>query len=367
MARFRETNQEVNILFELIQVACGSRETLSHFPSPVEWRHVFVMSQEQAITGIVFEGVKKCCEDNQKPPLEIVFEWISICAQITQRNRFLDERCKELICFFQKENVSPTILKGQGIACYYGHLRALRQSGDIDIYVDCGRKKALLIAEKLACLNPKWDYLHLNLAMWSETEIEVHYRVGLLMNPIKNRKLQKWFITHKPLLYSKKYDIITPTHVMNRFYILLHMYSHFLSKGIGLRQIQDYYFVLVQSDHSDFFPDGTTLEDNLKAFGLIRFARGITWILIEKFQIEKKYTFCEPLEKEGKFILKDIMNVGNLGIFNQRWKLGYGKMGYVLNIMRRCGYLISYYPYEVFWLPIGMVNLVIWKTIIKLK
>lgn len=71
-----------------------------------------------------------------------LLQWIGVGALIEQRNRVMDERCKELLSNMYFAGLHPTILKGQGIAHYYLEaLQRLRQPGDIDVYVSDGREK----------------------------------------------------------------------------------------------------------------------------------------------------------------------------------------------------------------------------------
>ena len=80
------------------------------------------------------------------------------------------------------------------------------------------------------------------------------------------------------------------------------------------------------------------------------------------FGLEREYMLCEPDEKEGRFILDEIMQTGNFGHGDTRY-LGYSK----LKRMTRHGlYLLMHYPSEVLWTPIWLVYHKVWKRI-KLK
>ena len=41
--------------------------------------------------------------------------------------------------------------------------------------------------------------------------------------------------------------VAVPTHSFNIVYQLYHLYHHYFYEGVGLRQVVDYYFVLVKS------------------------------------------------------------------------------------------------------------------------
>ena len=59
---------------------------------------------------------------------------------IQQRNEVVNRQCVELQERLAKEGFRCCILKGQGNAENYAQLALLRQSGDIDIWVEGGLK-----------------------------------------------------------------------------------------------------------------------------------------------------------------------------------------------------------------------------------
>lgn len=42
--------------------------------------------------------------------------------------------------------------------------------------------------------------------------------------------------------------VVVPTHSFNVVYQLYHLYHHYFYEGVGLRQVVDYYFVLVKNE-----------------------------------------------------------------------------------------------------------------------
>lgn len=113
----------------------------------------------------------------------------------------------ELQAKFSDDGIRSSLLKGQAVAAVYPeNLRGLRQSGDIDIYVDCGREKAIEYAYGLQG-NVDWDYKHLHLCLFDGTEVEMHYVPEVFLNLWKNRKLQKWFKDHHEQMFSHKENL----------------------------------------------------------------------------------------------------------------------------------------------------------------
>ena len=66
------------LLFELIHVALGQRDRLSRTPSEEDWQRLFQMAEEQAITSFLFPALEILNKCGQKPPVELLLEWIGV-------------------------------------------------------------------------------------------------------------------------------------------------------------------------------------------------------------------------------------------------------------------------------------------------
>ena len=271
----------------------------------------------------------------------------------------------ELLGRIQDAGLHGSILKGQGIALLYDKdLRSLRQSGDIDVYANCGIRKALVFAKSLGLKDVEWDYKHLHLNLWDDIEVEMHYRVEVLLNLWKIRKLQKWFRYNDALLFSDKNGLTTPTTLFNVFYILLHIYRHFLYEGVGMRQIVDYYFVL-KTINREKMNVSYSLEAVSK-FGMERFAKGLMWVMQEAFGMPREWMLWEPDEKEGKYILEEVMAGGNFGHHDERLQHRGGKWSTVKQVCRHNWHLMRHYPADVIWAPVWFVWHKCWKLKTKM-
>lgn len=386
------------LFFELLQVAVGNRERLSRVPIAVEWSDLYEESERQAVTGILLQGIerlKASTDDTSNLPLELLLQWIGISEQIRQGNLSLTKRCKELQGKLVEIGHESSILKGQGVALYYDEpLRDLRQSGDIDVYVGCGLKGAMEIAHRLGVEKPEWDYKHLHLDVFEDAEVEMHYRVEVLLNLRKNRRLQKWFRKHQDAIFNANDNLdlnsntdrtndtnrfVTPMVEFNVFYILLHIYRHFLYEGVGMRQIVDYYFVLknlnenlnlnVNDNHNsntNHTNRANFATDAVKEFGMERFAKGLMWVMHEGLGMPREWMLWEPEEKEGKYILEEVMAGGNFGHHDERLQHGVGKWNTVKQVCKHNWHLMRHYPADVVWAPVWFVWHKCWKLKTKL-
>lgn len=273
----------------------------------------------------------------------------------------------------QEAGFKTCFLKGQGIAQLYGsELSVLRQSGDIDLWVDGGMKRAMTWAIPNYG-NVSFDYINAHIPMFKESEVELHWRVRSMSNLIQNRRLQKWMSEHEDELLNTTIEfpngfgsIPIPSLTFNRYYILLHCYNHIFSEGLGLRQIMDLYFVLVQNNF-DKAKDVDYRKFFLDSIGLRRFASAMMWIMGYVFGLEEEKMLCETNEKEGRYILNEVMQNGNMGHHDQRIKRvsENAKIQSVAANIQHTWHLATHYPSEFLWTPIWIVWHFVWKRITR--
>lgn len=118
---------------------------------------------------------------------------------------------------------------------------------------------------------------------------------------------------------------------------------------------------------------GTT-EDNFnlnhlfREFGMERFVGAVMWIMQEVFGLERECLLCEPDEKEGRFILAEVMAGGNFGHHDERIrKVGKGKWRSVFSNLQHAMHVLRRYPQEAIWMPVWMAYHFIWKRTLKIR
>lgn len=124
----------MTLFYELIQVALGNRTVLSRTPSETEWHDLYKMCQKQSVTGVALDALESLSEQRQKPPLDLLYQWIGYVEQIKQQNLRVNRRCMEITRMFTEAGFKSCILKGQGNARMYPNPLA-RTAGDIDVWV----------------------------------------------------------------------------------------------------------------------------------------------------------------------------------------------------------------------------------------
>ena len=366
------------IFFELIQVAIGHRNALSRVPSAEEWSKLYGLSAKQAVAGVCFCGLQRLpAEQLSELPISLMMQWFALAETIRQRNVLMTHRCGELLQMLDAEGMRCSILKGQGVATLYNGIDSektplglYRQSGDIDVWVDGGMARALKwCRERYGDVD--FDYINAHVPVFEDVEVEIHWRVQSMTNLFKNWKLQRWLERDetKEMICGSTTSlpdgsvVNVPTIDFNAFYLMLHCYNHEFSSGLGLRQLMDYYFLLKKNiDKKDI------VLALFHEFGMERFVSAVMWIMQDVFGLERERLLCEPDEKEGRYILGEVMKSGNFGQHDKRIKrVGKGKWQSVFASLQHALHVLRRYPSEALWMPVWMVYHFVWKRTLKIN
>lgn len=390
------------LFFELIRVAIGNAENLSHLPSCEEWKELYEIAKKQSLVGVCFAGLQRLGADAEGGSARIgmsemlYLTWMGMAAKIQQRNEVVNQQCTELGKRLEAEGYRYCILKGQGAAALYGDLSALRQSGDIDVWVDAHRKEIIGMVQRIAPTTSVREH-HLELKLFADTEVEVHYWPAVIRHFLKNRKLQKWFDSRREEIFANNAtgdsaSFASPTPEFHAIQMMAHMYHHLFDSGIGLRQVMDYYFVLqalaAGSSGLPIGANGARVSNELNGssvangsnaeigkaiekIGMGRFASAMMWVIAYIFEgktsgiSETIETLdIKPNEEDGKFLLGEIMRGGNFGHHDSRKNLRKG--GYLNSFLggnlRNLRYL-RFNPFDWFWSPLWRLWYFGWRKL----
>ena len=145
---------------------------------------------------------------------------------------------------------------------------------------------------------------------------------------------------------------------------LCHIYRHLLDEGVGLRQVIDYYYLL----KSDGKCKKEQILHQVERLGMKRFAGALMYVLREVLAISEEYLLCSASEKDGKFLLSEIMMAGNFGHSDPRMtqlQFEKGKTSFQVKrawrrVKRNFRFLTTY-PSEVIWEPIARYEHFCWR------
>ena len=293
---------------------------------------------------------------------ELLFQWMAENQMLEKANVRLNDAAIQVSDWFRKKGFRTCILKGQGNALMYPNPYS-RTPGDIDIWVEGGDKRVISFVRSISP-HEKACYHHIEFPSYKGVEVEVHYRPSFLLCFWHNRKLQKYYVRVKEEQFSHRVmlgeqgEIAIPTVEFNLIFQLTHIYAHLMNEGIGLRQLLDYYYVLISDDLS-LIRD--RVQKELKELGLWKFAGAIMYVMQEVFGMPASRLIVPPNEKYGKFVLNEVLEAGNFGNHDERNRFGKSKLGHNLQRVNRDIRLMRYFPAEALSEPFFRVWHFFWR------
>ncbi len=348
----------MTLFYELIQVALSNRAVLSRTPSETEWHALYETCRKQSVTGVAFQALDGLSKQRQKPPLDVLYQWIEDAELIKQQNLKVNQRCVEITRSFAEAGFKSCILKGQGNAKMYPNPLA-RTSGDIDVWVsgltdntdDSLRERVdKFVHSKFPEI--KGGRMHIEFPVFDDVAVEVHYIPRYMYAPWHDKWLQAFFMEKAEEQFRNQVALegvegmcAVPTVAFNLIQQLSHMMSHFMGEGIGLRQFIDYYYVLRQ-----FRDESLEFRVRLREMGLLKFTQGVMWIEKNLLGLEDKYLIVEPSERIGRAIQQTIEDGGNFGHHSSLNRLRHqSHIGRAVGGMQQSLRAMRYFPTEAMW------------------
>ena len=305
-----------NILPLLLSSIWNKPYSLANFA----WNHEQVSktlnyAESQAVSGLVIKGLMDSGIKLDRPDVISLFEQRQ---SIWQRNNELDMAVANLCKAIKDTGIRIIVVKGQTLAQLYPEPKS-RSCGDIDFmchpddwenalgffrdsfqikFKDTNSPKHIEFKYK----GVQYE-MHRTLITLSKPSHQ-HYWDTVIMNGIVSSD-------ETVEICGVKVPILPPT--INALYVFAHIFGHFISEGIGLRQFCDWAMVL---KHYKDEIDVPKLDEYLKGIGLKKAFVGFGPILTDYLGLPEEYF---PFEIPAKFhrragsLWNNIIKLGNFG------------------------------------------------------
>lgn len=353
------------LFFELLRIALGGQKSFSQTPSSQEWRELLKESARQAVVGVTYRALNMLPAE-QRPPRQVLIDWQASVQKIICDNKRLNHDSVWVSERFRKAGFRNAILKGQGNALLYPD-PTLRTGGDIDIWLDAERDKIIgYVTHFFPKVKVQWQ--EVEFPVKKDTCIEVHTVPALMFHPADRRRMEAYFDQHRDEIFSNETElpgeegkVCIPTLRVNLTFQLIHIYRHIFNEGIGLRQLIDYYYLLQhcqKTGQTDLLPETAVM---VKRLHMTRFVGALMWVMQEVFLLQDELLILPADEKEGRFLLREIMLAGNFGQTDSRNQHKESKWGNFWQQTLRNMRFLTHYPREVIWNPWYRLTQFIWR------
>lgn len=283
--------------------------------SPDDYNFLFQMAKKQSLLGVVYDGVKKL---GLPVPRNIALGWSLRVEGIRGYNSHMNLVAMRLTSLFSGLGRKSAILKGQANARLYPN-PSVRQPGDIDIWVSGGKASVLKMLKKQGLMKGATvSEIHAHLAKECfGIDVEVHFvPCGCNYSPFADRHMQRFLLEEIERAELVPEGFYAPSVRFALVMQLSHIRRHFMSLGIGLRQLVDY-FVLIQNSTAE---DRAEVGKLLNRMGLQHIAGAVMHVLREVFGLEDGKMLCRPDSRRGEILLRAILDDGNFGAHSSRSK-----------------------------------------------
>lgn len=323
-----------------------------------QWGHgryseVLALGKKQAADGLVVKGIMDAGIKLDRPD---VIDLFGSRQSIWQRNLELDQAVADLCSAVQEACIRIWVVKGQTVATLYPEPKS-RSCGDIDFLCHPGDwdKAVAYFTDKHhvvfdAPVTPKDEEFTLG-----GIKYEMHRTLVMLSNP-RHQCYWDTVVMDEILASDENIEIcgvnvpvLPPT--INALYVFAHIFGHFISEGIGLRQFCDWALVL---KHYKPRIDVAQLEAHLEGIGLKKAYIGFGAILTDYLGLPPEdFPFEIPAEfhRRAGSLWNNILEQGNFGK-NKKYLRSSGPIHGLQHLWRIAGQALKFHyyaPSESWW------------------
>ncbi|MCD7957299.1 MAG: nucleotidyltransferase family protein [Lachnospiraceae bacterium] len=282
-------------------------------PAAVDWSALYHEASNQALTILIWDALTE--EEHSCIPDSVSDLWEQNSLHHIMFNEHLLYEQRQVIRLLNDSNIPCVILKGSSSAACYPD-PALRIMGDIDILVKPEQQMEsvrILQANGYGNVLDEAHHCHMTIHKGGIT-VEVHKEPnGLFLNEKSEitHKIRKYFddalerqqtVDGLPMLADDQQALV----------LILHKLEHFLTSGLGLRQLCDW-AVFVEKKMTDTL--WAKLKPLLLDFGLLTFTGVMTRACIDYLNMpgEKAPWALEYNEDTAAKVIEQILIEGNFG------------------------------------------------------
>ena len=239
------------VFLELLKAGMWGRKP--HVPQGfTEWTKVVLSAKSQSVLGVVAQVMLSDEDVSSQLPQDMKPRLKKFLMNNLLTHNLLNNTLIKVVSTLREGGVESVLLKGQGLARNYPQPE-LRQCGDIDLYV--GLENGERVHDLLSPIAEKVDgkeYItvgkHYHVTMPGGVEVEVHRYTDNHLT----KKLEETYqaasakgTTEGLVVYDfAGTPVNTPSDEFNAFFVFNHLFHHFLTSGIGLRQFCDWMMFL---------------------------------------------------------------------------------------------------------------------------
>ena len=289
---------------------------------PIDWNAVMQTAQHHGNQALIGGVASQMTGDNR--PSEAILGMM----RTAMRNNLLSQmRLKQILASalaaLRQHDIEPVLLKGFGLAMLYPNPN-LRQFGDIDIYVGLGNFHEACGILRTLPGGYNWGEVkdighHYNIE-FGNFPMEIH-RVSADVEDPRKAKLyaaieRDGLYDHTRCIDCEGLEITIPSKEFLVFYTFFHAWEHFLTSGVGWRQISDVAMTL-HTYHEQL--DCNKLHQWLSTMHLMKPWQAFGYLMVKHLGLpEAKMPFYKAsVRRTAQRLYHNVMESGNFSRNNK--------------------------------------------------
>lgn len=283
---------------------------------PVDWNEVMRLAKHHATQALLGDVATQMTTDNR--PSDVM---VGKMQTVMRNNLFGQMKLKQILVsavqLLREHGIEPVILKGFGLALLYPN-PSLRQFGDIDLFV--GLDDFHEACDLLRTLPGGYNWgeevdsgHHYNIE-FGNFPIEVH-RLSADIDDSKTRAIYEpierdGLIENPHRVDLDGFEIAVPSNEFQVFFTFYHAWHHFLTTGVGWRQVSDVAMAL-HIYHGQL--DLDKLNRWIAAMHLMKPWQAFGWLMVNTLGLpEAEMPFYDDrCQRTAQKLFRRIMETGN--------------------------------------------------------
>ncbi len=300
----------------------------------------------QSVQGLLIKGI---IESGIRLDRNEAIDLIGTRQSIWQRNLEFDQAVANLCSALHKVGIRIWVVKGQTLAQLYPEPKS-RSCGDIDFICQPDDwEEAIVFLKQMGKTFSKDNIhpIHLEFRV-KNIQFEMHRTLVMLSSP-RHQRYWDTVVMDEILASDESIEIcgvevpiLPPT--INALYVFAHIFGHFISEGIGLRQFCDWALVL---KHYKKEIDVARLEAHLEGIGLKKAFIGFGAILTDYLGLPPEdfpFDIPDEFHRRAVSLWKNILEMGNFGK-NKKYLRKSGPIHGLQHLWRIAGQALRFHYY----------------------
>lgn len=301
-----QTNKHivVQILFPLLRGGLyGIPVTLEKAPAAKEWEEIFDMASLQGVEAVASEGLEKLSQE-QRPPQELLLQWIGVSLQQKQLYSMQRVLVDELCGIWKEAGIDVVELKGNSIGALY-YAPDTRYSCDFDCLLSDYETGNKVIESRGVEVNR--DFYKNSSFHWKDLYVENHQ----FCTPVRGNKQTKQLERKLRSLLAAGTEESWAN--FNALFLMEHAWAHFFENALSLKQLCDW--AVLRKKKGDLI-DWNTFEQYAREVGFWGFAESMNHLA----DVLDGIISLEGLKQEDRRLLDDILAENKDVSMNEGWK-----------------------------------------------